>query len=130
MRSRLTLVVLSLLLALPVAEAKQSGTTKAEPLVTGVLLHEWCGAAKEIWKDKDGNMSFTGDSSRMSKAMLCLGYIRGVADSIGASDKPGLDPHKRLQRYFEAANIFLDRHPERRGESAAILVKEALQALD
>ena len=130
MRSHLMPMALSLLLALPVADAKQGSATKAEPLVTGAQLQEWCGAAKEIRKDKDGHMSFTGDSSRMSKTMICLGYIRGVADSIAVSDRPGLDPHKRLERYFEAVNTFLDHHPERRSESAAILVKEALQSLD
>jgi Rap1a immunity proteins len=131
MRSYSVLVVLGLSLVFPVAGPSQDTAARREPLVKGTLLYKWCGAAaKEIRKDKDGHMSFTGDSSRMPQTMNCLGYIRGVVDSIGLSDKPGLDNDKRLERYFETVYMFLDHHPERRGESAANLVKEALQARD
>jgi Rap1a immunity proteins len=128
MRSYSILVVFSLMF--PVAGPSQETARRREPLVTGTSLYKWCGAAKEIRKDKDGHMSFSVDSSRMSQTMICLGYSRGVVDSIGVSDKPELDNDKRLERYFETVYMFLDRHPERRGESAANLVKEALQVQD
>jgi hypothetical protein len=121
------LLGLCLFMILPNLSGQLTETGKRVSLTDGNELHSWCQAYKDAIKTKDDGFYLQStDVSTGFDAGGCMGYVRGVVDSLptGGDFSPG--PKVKLTQYVDVVFKYLEEHPELRDKPAHILAEDAL----
>lgn len=116
-----------LVVTLPSLSGQLTETGKRVSLTDGNDLYQWCQAYKEAVKLKGEGFSVDAtETSTAFKAGHCMGYVRGIVDSLPAGGDFSPGPKVKLTQYIDVTFKYLDEHPELRDKSARILVEDAL----
>ncbi len=112
---------------LPSLSGQLKETGRRVSLTDGNELYSWCRAYKDVARTKEEG--FYIDSENNSTAFdagMCMGYVRGIVDSLPAGEGFSPGPKVRLTQYADIVFKYLDEHPELRDRQAGILVASAL----
>ncbi|SRR6266566_3152575 len=121
------LLGLCLFVMLPNLSGQLRETGIRVSLTNGNELYSWCQAYKDAARIKDDGIYFySKDASTVSDAGMCMGYVRGIVDSLPAGEEFSPGPHVKLTQYVDVVFKYLEEHPESRDRQAAILVSTSL----
>ena len=124
---RRTLLAFCLFVMLSNLSGQLTETGKRVSLTDGNSLYGWCQAYKDVVKMKDDRIYVkSADVSSAFDAGTCMGYVRGIVDSLPAGGGFSPNPNVKLTQYVDVVFQFLDEHPEVRYREAGVLVQVAL----